>query len=127
MILSNPSIVFRKELVCVALLVCAATLLLLRSDSSASAETLRQQHAQLRAALDRNDQTAAESLLRRMVNNDPDVFARNNYDYLLARLLENRNAGAEAGTFFLRVINRNSPLAGYAVWHLAEIARARAI
>lgn len=125
MILSNPSIVFRKELVCVALLVCAATLLLLRSDSSASAETLRQQHAQLRAALDRNDQTAAESLLRRMVNNDPDVFARNNYDYLLARLLENRNAGAEAGTFFLRVINRNSPLAGYAVWHLAEIARAR--
>lgn len=125
MILSNPSIVFRKELVCVALLVCAATLLLLRSDSSASAETLRQQHAQLRAALDRNDQTAAESLLRRMVNNDPDVFARNNYDYLLARLLENRNAGDEAGTFFLRVINRNSPLAGYAVWHLAEIARAR--
>lgn len=125
MILSNPSIVFRKEIVCVALLVCAATLLLLHADSSASAETLRQQHAQLRAALDRNDQTAAESLLRRMLNNDPDVFARNNYDYLLARLLENRKAGTEAVTFFLRVINRNSPLAGYAVWHLAEIARAK--
>jgi soluble lytic murein transglycosylase len=79
----------------------------------------------LRAALDRNDQTTAESLLRKMLNNDADLFARNNYDYLFARLLENRGASDEASAFFLRVVNRNSPLAGYAVWHLAEIARAR--
>ncbi|MGE0130720.1 MAG: transglycosylase SLT domain-containing protein [Blastocatellales bacterium] len=122
---SNPSIVFRKEFVCAALLICAALLFFMYSRSSASPETLRQQHAQLRAALDRNDQPAAEALLRKIMNSDPDAFARNNYDYLLARLLENRRAGSEASAFFLRVINRNSPLAGYAAWHLAEIARAR--
>jgi len=114
---------FRKEIVCAALLVCAATLLFRQPRSSAEAQTLKEQHTRLRAALDRNDQTAAESLLRGMMDSDPDAFARNNYDYLLARLLENR--GAEAETFFLRVVNRNSPLAGYALWRLAEIQRAR--
>lgn len=123
--LSAFSVVFRKEVVCAALLICAGALIFLRSRPLASAETLREQHAQLRAALDRNDQPTAESLLRRMMSSDPDVFARNNYDYLLARLLENRGASDEAGAFLLRVVNRNSPLAGYAVWHLAEIARAR--
>ncbi len=93
--------------------------------SSATAQTGRQQHEQLRAALDRNDQTAAESLLREMMNGSPDAFARNNYDYLLARLLENRGANAESSVLFLRVINRNSPLAGYALRHMAEIARAK--
>ncbi len=75
--------------------------------------------------MDRDDQTEAESLLREIMASDPDAFARNNYDYLLARLLQNRGAGVEAGTFFLRVVNRNSPLAGHALWRMAEIARAR--
>ncbi|HEU0177268.1 MAG TPA: transglycosylase SLT domain-containing protein [Blastocatellia bacterium] len=108
-----------------ALLVCVAPPLIRHSRSSAEAQSLREQHARLRAAMDRNDQAEAESLLRGMLVNDPDAFARNNYDYLLARLLQNRQAGDEAGTFFLRVLNRNSSLAGYALWHLAEIARAR--
>ncbi len=93
------------------------------NDSSAKAQSGRRQHEQLRAALDRND-PAAETLLRQMMNASPDAFARNNYDYLLGRLLENRGANAEASAFFLRVANRNSTLAGYAMWHLAEIARA---
>lgn len=120
---SSLSVVFRKEFICAALLICAVALVFLYSRPLASAEALKEQHAELRAALDRNDQAAAESLLRKMLNNDADVFARNNYDYLLARLLENRGASDEASAFFLRVVNRNSPLAGYAVWHLAEIKR----
>lgn len=93
-------------------------------DSSEKARSERRWHERLRAALDRDDPASAEALLREMMNTSPDAFARNNYDYLLGRLLENRGANAEARAFFLRVANRNSTLAGYAMWHLAEIARA---
>jgi tetratricopeptide (TPR) repeat protein len=121
--------IFRMEIVRVApllaLLICVAPLFFNRSSSSLAAQTLRERHARLRAALDGNDQAGAESLLRGLMENDPHAFARNNYDYLLGRLLQNRQAGAEAGAFFLRVVNRNSPLAGYALWHLAELARGR--
>jgi TolA-binding protein len=121
--------IFRKEIVCaaalIALIVYAAPMFFRQSHISAEAQTLLQRHERLRAALDRNDQMGAESLLREMLDNDPDAFARNNYDYLLARLLHNRRAGTEAGTFFLRVANRNSALAAYALWHMSEIARAR--
>jgi peptidoglycan lytic transglycosylase len=108
-----------------SLLVYVAPLFFKRSSSPSAAQTLRERHARLRAALDGGDRAGAESLLRGMMANDPDAFARNNYDYLLARLLQNRQAGAEAGALFLRVVNRNSPLAGYALWHLAELARVR--
>jgi soluble lytic murein transglycosylase len=101
-----------------------ASFLFLISCSVADAQINHQQHTQLRAALERNDQPAAEAALREMMNSAPDAFARNNYDYLLGRLLENRGADREASGLFLRVVNRNSPLAGYAMWHMAEIARA---
>src|SRR5215510_9398694 len=125
----SPHKILRIAIVCVALLsalfIHTAPMFFRQSHSSAEAETLEQRHERLRAALDRNDQTAAESLLREMLDNDPDAFARNNYDYLLARLLQNRRDGAGAGTFFLRVANRNSSLTAYALWHLSELARAR--
>ncbi|MGH9841233.1 MAG: transglycosylase SLT domain-containing protein [Blastocatellia bacterium] len=89
-----------------------------------NAQIRPQQHDQLRAALDRNDLSAAEQTLREMSRFAPDAFASNNYDYLLARLFENRGANPEANALFQRVIARNSPLAGYAVWRLGEIARA---
>jgi tetratricopeptide (TPR) repeat protein len=121
--------ILRIEIVCAALLVAlivySAPLFFRQSRSSAEAQTLAERHSRLRAALDRNDQTASEALLREMLDTDPDAFARNNYDCLLARLLQNRGARDDAWPFFLRVANRNSPLAGYAFWHLAEIARAR--
>src|SRR5262249_24746220 len=82
-----------------ALIFCLAPLFFRESPSSAVAQTLQERHAQLRAALDRNDQAGAESLLRGMMASEPDAFARNNYDYLLARLLENRQAADEARTF----------------------------
>ena len=83
-----------------------------------------EQHARMRAALDRGDGAAAEQALREMARAAPAEFARNNYDYLLGRLLERRGAESEANAQFQQVAQRNSPLAGYAVWHQAEIARA---
>jgi soluble lytic murein transglycosylase len=112
-----------------ALLVCAAPIIVQRLNSSANssveAQTITGQYDRLREAMDRNDQAQAESLLRGMSARNPEAFALNNYDYLLARLLQNRQADDEAGAFFLRVVDRNSPLADYALWRLAEIARGR--
>jgi soluble lytic murein transglycosylase len=116
-----------------ATLFCFAPLFSQHQSSLAGASALSQaqeqapqdQYAGLRAAMDRNDPTQAESILRGMLASNPEAFALNNYDYLLARLLQERQAGDEAGAFFLRVANRRSPLAGYALWHLAELARAR--
>lgn len=74
--------------------------------------------------MDRGDYRAAEQILGRMMSLSGDAFARNNYDYLLARLLKWREANAEASSMFKNVISRNSPLSGYALWHQAEIERA---
>lgn len=81
-------------------------------------------YPQLPAAIDQNDSAKAEQQLRELLRTSPDTVARNNYDYLLARLLDQRGAFAEAMPLFQKVVARNSPLAGYALWHLAEIARA---
>lgn len=81
------------------------------------------QHQQLRAALDRDDVRTAENLLREMMKASPEAFARNNYDYLLAKLLMRREANIEANQLLQFVVARNSPLAGYALWHQAEIMR----
>lgn len=81
------------------------------------------QHQQLRAALDKDDVATAEGLLREMLKASPDAFAKNNYDYLLARLLKRRDANVEANQLLQSVVARNSPLASYALWHQAEIAR----
>ncbi len=78
----------------------------------------------LAQSIDRNDPAKAEQQLREMLRTAPDTVARNNYDYLLARLLDQRGALAEAAPLFQKVVARNSPLAGYALWHLAELARA---
>lgn len=91
--------------------------------SAANAQIRPQQHSQLRAAIDRDDVQTAESLLREMMKASPDAFAKNNYDYLLARLLMRRDANIEANQFLQSVVARNSPLASYALMHQAEIAR----
>lgn len=82
------------------------------------------QHSLLRSALSRGDFTTAEELLRRFRTASAEAFSRNNYDYLLARLLQWRGSSAEAKGEFQKVIARNSPLSGYALWHQAEIERA---
>lgn len=90
--------------------------------SAASAQIRQSQHLLLRAALEQDDTATAERLLREM-KRAPQAFARNNYDYLLARLLLRRDAHLEANQLLQQVSARNSPLAGYALWHQAELAR----
>src|SRR5262245_41705490 len=100
-------------------------LLLFSSLTAVTAVTQKQAPLpeQLRAAMDRGEYPKAEQILRDLMATSSASFTRNNYDYLLARLLEWRRADAQAMTTFQRVISRNSPLAGYALWHQAEIAR----
>ena len=74
--------------------------------------------------MDRGDYTAAEQMLQTMKTAAPGSFSRNNYDYLLARLLEWRKEHVQALALFKEVVARNSPLASYALWHQAEISRA---
>lgn len=75
-------------------------------------------------AINRNGPAKTEAQLRELLRTAPETVTRNNYDYLLARLLDQRGAYSEAAPLFQKVVARNSPLAGYALWHLAEIARA---
>ncbi len=77
-----------------------------------------------RTAPEQNEAAKSEQQLRELLRSNPEAFSRNNYDYLLARLLDGRGAEAEAAQYFQKVAARNSPLAGYALWHLAELARA---
>ncbi len=72
----------------------------------------------------RHDFKLVEQSLREMEKTDARAFTRNNYDYLLARMLDQRGAAAEAASVYQKVAARNSALAGYALWHEAEIARA---
>jgi soluble lytic murein transglycosylase-like protein/TolA-binding protein len=90
----------------------------------ANAQSLQARADQIRAAMDGRDFDRAEQLVRALRATDASAFTRNNYDYLLARLAERRGARAEAATLYLGLLNRNSLLAEYALWHLAVIARA---
>lgn len=104
--------------------ICYSFAVFLLLFSNLNAQTRVSQHQQLRAALDRDDARAAEGLLREIMRTSAEAFARNNYDYLLARLLMRRDANNEASQLLQSVVARNSVLAGYALWHQAEIARA---
>ena len=54
---------------------------------------------------------------------DPASFAGNNYDYLLARLLERRGARSEAASLYQALAGRSAILTQYALWHLALIGK----
>jgi soluble lytic murein transglycosylase len=95
-----------------------------RSTAAPRKEIRSSQHAQVREALARHDLATVERLLREMERADAAGFARNNYDYLLARALDRRGSAAEAAGAYRKVVARNSALAGYALWHQAELARA---
>jgi len=90
---------------------------------SASAQNLQAKAADIRAAVDSREFERAEALVRELRTSDSAAFTRNNYDYLLARLLERRGARAEASALYLSCLERSSVVAQYALWHLAVLAR----
>src|SRR5262249_5181531 len=75
-------------------------------------------------ALGNSDYVTAESKLRTIRVGSPSEFTKNNLDYSLARVLQRNGKGAEASPLFEAVVARNSNLSAYALFHLAEIARA---
>lgn len=89
----------------------------------AAAQTPQSTANNIRAAMDARDFARAENLVRELRSTDQSAFARNNYDYLLARLLERRGARSEASALYLRLIERNPIVAQYALWHLSLLAK----
>src|SRR5207302_3099835 len=87
-------------------------------------QSLQARADEIRAAMDGRDFERAEQFVRDLRAASPAAFASNNYDYLLARLAERRGARAEAAALYLGLLNRNSVLSEYALWHLSQIARA---
>lgn len=100
-----------------AVIVLATSLVI---SSAISAQTPQQQ---LRAAIDQGDIPAALVQLRSLRAANPDLFAANNYDYLLARLQEKTGDRAAAASSYQASVTSKSILAEYAFWHLAQIAR----
>ena len=90
---------------------------------TAEAQNLQARANDIRAAMDARDFERAESLVRQFRASDPSAFINNNYEYLLARLLERRGARSEASALYLGLLNRNSILNQYALWHLAILAK----
>jgi soluble lytic murein transglycosylase len=90
---------------------------------TAGAQNLQAKANDIRAAVDTRDFERAESLVRELRANDQAAFTRNNYDYLLARLLERRGARSEASALYLVTLERSSILAQYSLWHLSVLAK----
>lgn len=92
--------------------------------AQANAQGLQTKANEIRSAMDVRDFERAERLVRDVRATNPQAFTANNYDYLLGRLAERKGARAEASALYNAVLNRQSILAPYALWHLSTIARA---
>ena len=95
------------------------SLLLLASLSVYAQEIYQKIHG----AVENKDYQTAIDELQNLEKSNNRIFAVNNYDYLLARLAEKRGDLAAAMANYQTVVNRNSVLSEYALWHLSQIAR----
>ena len=91
---------------------------------SIAAQNLPEANAQIRAAIENRNFAAAEGELENLRKSDRKAFEINNYDYLLARAAEKNGDFAAALANYQAVVNRNSVLTEYALWHLSQTARA---
>lgn len=80
-------------------------------------------HARIRAEVAERDYVAAINDLQSLKTKQPAVFEANNYDYLLARIADKSGDAASAMAGYQTVVNRNSVLKEYALWHLSQLAR----
>ena len=99
-------------------------ILLLAFAQRLPAQTPLERHEKIRAALSRGDDAAVINDLQAMRASGPSIFTLNNYDYLLARLAQKRGDVATAAISYQLMVARNSSLSQYALWHLAQLARA---
>jgi len=88
------------------------------------AQEVREFRQRIDAAVQRGDVAGAITELKALRKAEPSVFALNNYGYLLARLSERSGDRANATESYQAIIAKRSVLSQYALWHLAEFARA---
>ena len=84
-----------------------------------SAET----HERIRSAVESRNYLTAASELRDLAEKDPAGYRDNNYDYLDARIAEKAGDAARAMALHQSVVNRNSVLKPYALWHLSRLSK----
>lgn len=86
-------------------------------------QNLNENHSKIRYAVEQEGFADALHELKNLQKEKPKVFTANNYDYLLARLSEKQGDFANAAANYQAVVNRNSVLKEYALWHLSQIMR----
>jgi soluble lytic murein transglycosylase len=77
----------------------------------------------IRELITNRNYLAAFDELQQLKQAHRDKFELNNYDYLLARIAHRSGQFGVAMANYQAVATRGSVLRGYALWHLAEIAR----
>ncbi len=86
-------------------------------------QNLNETHKSIRQSIEPGNLKEAISQLNNLQKNNADIFKANNYDYLLARMSEKNGDFANAIANYQAVVNRNSILKEYALWHLSQIMR----
>jgi TolA-binding protein len=92
--------------------------------TSAVAQTPAERHQQIRSAVEAGDLKKALDELTTFQRLEPALFKANNYDYLQGRLAELTGDSSKATEGYQSVVARKSLLTEYALWHLAQSARA---
>ena len=87
------------------------------------AQSLHERSDQIHSSVESGNLNAALDGLKSLQTADASAFALNNYDYLLARLLERTGDHAGSSSNYQSVVARHSLLSQYALWHLAQMAR----
>lgn len=77
----------------------------------------------IRVAVESANWQGAIAGLTKLRQTDPTQFQSGGYDYLLGRVSEKTGDIPSALTNYQSVVDRNSKLAPYALWHLAHVAR----
>lgn len=104
-----------------ALLLC---LPLLTSAIAVQAQSDDNQHRTIRSAVETGNWPTVISETTKVKTANPNLFQTRNYDYLLARAAEHTGDKTLASGQYQGVLARQSPLAGYSLWHLSRLARA---
>jgi soluble lytic murein transglycosylase len=103
--------------------VFSRTLFIIVLAGSVLAQSLPERSEKIRAAVAGGKTSAATVELTALRAAEPSAFALNNFDYLLARLLERSGDHARPASGYRAVVARRSLLSQYALWHLAQLAR----
>lgn len=103
-----------KKLPFLVLLICSVSIF---------AQDISEIHKSIREFVNNRNYKAAISELQNLRRSDEKRFELNNYDYLLARLAEKQGDFGTALANYQSVVDRNSVLAEYALWHLSEISK----